>query len=64
MSSERLISANEAAEMFGVKRWTWYRWGKIDPDRPDPVIQKHMLTRWRLSDVEAYMKKMIDRNKK
>lgn len=51
----RLLAAKECAAMFSVHKVTWWRWCKDDPDAPKPFIREGHLTRWRLSDVIAYM---------
>lgn len=59
---DRLISAPEAARILGYKsRVSWYEWLRKDPEAPRPAIVSKKFSRWRLSDVMAYMELRIKR---
>lgn len=50
---ERLMKANEVAEMLAINLWTLYGWIKDGTAPPPLVVGKSY--RWRLSDVDAWL---------
>lgn len=62
VKEDRLITALEAANILGYKsRVSWYEQLKKDPEAPKPAIVGNKFTRWRHSDVMAYMELRIAR---
>lgn len=49
------LSDKQVGERYGASRWTPWRWAK-DPSTgfPQPVKLGPGMTRWRLSDLEAW----------
>ena len=53
MHNETYLSDKQVAARYGVHRATPWRWSKSDPSFPKP-IQLGGVTRWRLSEIEAW----------
>lgn len=54
--AETYISDAQIAARFGVHRSTPWRWVKHDDQFPAPVKLSRGVTRWKLSDIEAWEK--------
>lgn len=55
LAGDRLISADEAAHIMGRKRSSFWDYVKKTPSFPAPAVQGHGFTRWRMSEVQAYI---------
>lgn len=54
--AETYLSDNQLATSYGVHRTTLWRWAKNDPSFPKPVKLGPQVSRWKLSEIEAWEK--------
>ncbi|MDI7862839.1 hypothetical protein MRS76_12810 [Rhizobiaceae bacterium n13] len=57
-ASERFLSDRMVAERYGVSKQTIWRWSQGSSDFPKPIKFEGGTTRWLLSDLVAYERKV------
>ena len=63
MDRERLLSAKQCAEFFGIHRATWYRWAQADPTAPEKKISAPRYARWSAGDILDYKELLARENR-
>ncbi|AUQ57410.1 putative transcriptional regulator [Phaeobacter inhibens] len=52
---DELVSAKQGADYIGVTISTWWEWARTLPDFPKPLRISTRCTRWRRSEVDAFL---------
>ena len=50
-----LMSAKQGADYIGVTISTWWEWARTLPDFPKPLRISTRCTRWRRSEIDAFL---------
>lgn len=56
----QMISVDKLSEQLGVSPSFIWRKIKDDPTFPQPIKISHRVTRWKVSEVEAFVQRMAD----